>query len=130
MNNSDPPEIKRRDFRAETAYPFWFRKLEEMKNGTDRGGKWRHSYTLNLSAGGALIFTDDDGLKEEDLVEFELVVPGGPVFGIARVVRTILDERQQKQCGVMFVSIASRDKDRIAQVVLNDGLEKRYDEFR
>jgi len=30
----------------------------------------------------------------------------------------------------MFVSIAPRDKDRIAQVVLNDGLEKRYDESR
>jgi len=130
LNNNDQPKVTRRDFRAETAYPFWFRKLETNDGPKGDAAEWHRSYTLNLSAGGALVSSSNENLQQGDLIEFELVVPGGPVFGIAKVVRVVLDGQREEQYAFMFVSIAPRDKDRIAQVVLNDGLEKRYDESR
>lgn len=130
MNNNDQPKVARRDFRAETAYPFWFRKLETNDGPKGDAAEWHRAYTLNLSAGGALVSSSSVDLHQGDLIEFELVVPGGPIFGIAKVVRVVSDGQRGERYAFMFVSIAPKDKDRIARVVLNDGLEKRYDESR
>jgi len=127
LNSDNSSRIQRNDFRAKTNYPFWFRKLD-IESAKSIESPWHHCYTLDLSAGGALISTDLEDLAPGDHIEFELIIPGGPVFGIAKIVRTIEEERE-RQLGLMFVSMAAKDKDRIAQVVLSDGLEKRNNEF-
>ena len=90
---------------------FGFRKLD-IESAKSIESPWHHCYTLDLSAGGgALISTDLEDLAPGDHIEFELIIPGGPVFGIAKIVRTIEEERE-RQLGLMFVSMAAKDKDR------------------
>lgn len=48
------------------------------------------------------------------------------MFGIAKVVRVLDSQEQSDAVGVSFVSVAPRDRDRIARIVLADGLERRH----
>ena len=120
---------KRSYFRAAANYPFWYRKIPQGAAGHQEGD-WQYSSTLNLSAGGAAVPVDFQGLKPGDLIEFELVIPGGPVFGIAEIVRVLTKGNGRAQAAVMFVSVATKDRDRIAQVVLTDGLERHHGEVK
>lgn len=115
---------KRREFRIHSSYAFLYRKLQGEK--PDGSHKWHKTMTLNLSAGGAALFAEDEKLAPGDLLEFQLVIPGGPVFGIAEVVRILDSQGLSDAVGVSFVSMAPRDKDKIARVVLTDGLENRH----
>jgi len=119
---------KRYDFRSDSNYALWYRKIRRVQAA--KSDEWQRSVTLNLSAGGAAISVGHgkgyEKLTPGDLLEFELVMPGGPVFGIARVVR-ILDYRGSSNvAGISFVSVAPQDRDKIAKTVLNDGLENRH----
>lgn len=129
MNNKGDFCQKRSDFRAEGNYPFWYRSIPRGKSENPEND-WQHSSTLNLSAGGAAVSIDTQKLRPGDLMEFELVIPGGPVFGIAKVVRVLARGQHKTQVAVMFVSVAPKDKDRIAQVVLTDGLERRHEKVK
>ncbi len=84
--------------------------------------EWHKSATLNLSAGGAAISLAHRGLVPGELLEFELAIPDGPVFGIAQVLR-LIDDQKEPQAALNFVSVASQDRDKIARAVLTDGLE-------
>lgn len=114
---------RRQDFRSESTYGFTFRKLEQTEPVD--GPEWHKSMTLNLSAGGAAISPAHQKLSSGDLLEFELDIPYGPVFGIAQVVR-LMDGEGECAVALNFVSIASSDKDKIARTVLTDGLENCY----
>lgn len=115
---------KRRDFRSESSYGFLYRKLQDGEVIGD--SDWQKTATINLSAGGAAIFVEGISLAPGDIIEFQLLIPGGPVFGIAEVVRHL--ETQDALCavGVRFVSVAPGDRDKIAKIVLADGLENRH----
>ncbi|MGI6620458.1 MAG: PilZ domain-containing protein [Bacillota bacterium] len=115
---------KRDDFRSDSSYLFFYRTLRE---GEPAGtSEWRKSATLNLSAGGAAIFVDHEKPAPGDLIEFQLVIPGGPVFGIAQVVRILESRGPSDAVGITFVSVAPGDKDKIAKTVLANGLESRH----
>lgn len=91
---------------------------------------WEVSSTIDLSAGGAAFYGGKEGRKVSpgDLLEFQLVIPGKPVFGIARVIRVRDTENEsQPSLAVRFISIEPRDQDRIAKMVLSDGLGKRHE---
>lgn len=115
---------KRHDYRIDSKFPFWHRKFHRASD--TQSDKWQQSVTLNLSAGGAAITMGSEHLVPEDLLEFELIIPGGPVFGIAKVVRILDYESSPKAVGINFISVASKDRDKIARVVLSNGLERRH----
>ncbi|HHT84524.1 MAG: PilZ domain-containing protein [Bacillota bacterium] len=115
---------KRHDFRSDSSYLFLFRKLGEGQ--ATEAHEWHRSSTLNLSAGGAAIFAGNEKLAPGDFIEFQLVIPGGPVFGIAQVVRILDSGGPSDAVGISLVSVAPRDRDRIARIVLADGLENRH----
>ncbi len=129
MNEQSDFTQKRFDFRIEANYPFWYRKITQGAS-EHQEGEWQHSSTLNLSAGGAAVPTDFQGLGPGDLIEFELVIPGGPVFGIAEILRILTQSNGKAQAALTFVSVATKDRDRIAQVVLTDGLERHHGEVK
>lgn len=114
---------KRSDFRTGASYPIWYR---DAQAGGD-AGEWARTVTRDLSGGGALFELVDDGRLSRqagDLLEIQVILPPVPVFAIGRIVRVLRDERGTLCAGVMFVSVAAKDKDRIVRVVLNEGLEK------
>ncbi len=119
---------KRHDYRTEARFPFWYRKLRRPPE--TQGNEWQQSLTLNLSAGGAAITVAGERLVPEELLEFELIIPGGPVFGIAKVVRLLDHESSGDAVGINFVSVATEDRDKIAGIVLSNGLESRHGKIK
>lgn len=123
MTDQSKGPQKRTDFRSGVSYPIWYRDLDE----SGHGGEWARTTTRDLSGGGASFDLADDRRltrKSGDMLEIQVILPPSPVFAIGRVVRVFQDERAHLCAGVMFVSIAPRDKDRIVRVVLNEGLER------
>ncbi|MEX0974433.1 MAG: PilZ domain-containing protein [Bacillota bacterium] len=124
MDQTKEPQ-KRSDFRSGLSYPIWYRDLHEG----GPGGEWARTSTRDLSGGGSSFDLVDGGRLERrtgDMLEIQVILPPTPVFAIGRVVRVFQDERGCLWAGVMFVSIAPKDKDRIVRVVLNEGLERSW----
>lgn len=116
-------EQKRSDFRTNLSYPIWYRDAA----ASGRGADWARTLSLDLSGGGASIeLVDDRRLSRHsaDLLELQVILPPIPVFAIGKIVRVFMDERGVLCAGIMFVSIAPKDKDRIIRAVLNEGLGK------
>lgn len=114
---------KRSDFRTGASYPVWYRDAQTGGNG----GDWARTSSRDLSGGGASFeLVDDARLSRQagDLIEVQVILPPTPVFAIGKIVRVFRDDGGALCAGVMFASIAGRDKDRIVRVVLNEGLEK------
>lgn len=117
---------KRNDFRASSQYPFWYRRCPDGNEEEE----WQRTVTRDLSAGGAAFWLGSAEIHEQDIVEFQLLIPPRPVFGIGEVVRVFEDTGNGKAAAVRFASLESRDKDRIARVVLSDGLEDAHGKSR
>lgn len=137
-NGKTERKEKRNDFRYPASYPFFWRIVssEEEEQSSERS--WERCMTRDLSAGGASFFIDDKGngratqIQPGGLIEFQLVIPRKPVFGIGEIVRVARDEASgEVVVGVKFSSIEPSDRDRIARIVLNEGLgsrlEREYD---
>ncbi len=114
---------KRNNFRSESNYVLYFRRI--CKNEKGKHSEWQRSTTLNISAGGAAIFTETE-VKLDEVLEFELLIPGGPIFGLAKVVRLLDSAGLSNAVGIKFISVASHDQDKIARAVLANGLEGRH----
>jgi c-di-GMP-binding flagellar brake protein YcgR len=116
---------RRDDYRAIVNYPLWYRHVPK-ENRDDV--EWERTMTRDLSAGGAHIWGCLPSLSVGDLLEIQIIIPPRPVFTIAQVVRIMYDEDNRAESfGVAFLSIAQQDRDRIASVVLKDGLGRNYD---
>lgn len=116
---------KRNDFRTGATYPIWYRDAQTGAGGGT--GEWERTTTKDLSGGGASFeLVDDAALRRSvnDLLEVQVILPPAPVFAIGKIARVFRDERGTLCAGIMFVSIAGRDKDRIVRVVLTEGLER------
>lgn len=123
MTDQTKESQKRSDFRSLVSYPIWYRDLKE----TRPDGEWARTSTRDLSGGGASFDLVDDRRLERrtgDVLEVQVILPPTPVFAIAKVVRVFEDDRGYLCAGVMFVSMAPRDKDRIVRIVLSEGLER------
>ena len=114
---------KRSDFRTALSYPIWYRDVRADKPG----GDWARTLTRDLSGGGASFELVDDRRvfrQTGDLLEVQAILPPVPVFAIGKIVRVFRDESGTLFAGVMFASVASKDRDRIVRVVLSEGLER------
>lgn len=118
---------KRVDFRAAARYPLWFRPVTEDIH-EDAG--WHSALTRDLSGGGAAFHAPEAVLTRlgpGNLLEVQLMIPGGPVFAIGRVARISREEGQESLLALEFVSLPAGDKDRIVGIVLSEGLGKCHD---
>lgn len=123
MTDQTRESQKRSDFRSDSAYPIWYRDLRESRPE----GEWARTSTKDLSGGGASFGLVDDRRLERrvgDVLEVQVILPPTPVFAIAKIARVFMDEGGSLCAGVMFVSVASKDKDRIVRAVLSEGLER------
>ncbi|MGE5578679.1 MAG: PilZ domain-containing protein [Bacillota bacterium] len=125
MTDQTRESQKRSDFRSGISYPIWYRDLRN----SGPGGEWARTSTKDLSGGGASFSLVDDRRllrRTGDTLEVQVILPPTPVFAIAKIVRIFQDDDGSLCAGVMFVSVAPKDKDRIVRVVLNEGLEKSW----
>ncbi len=118
---------RRRDFRVPTAYPVQWRRIDEGDEAP-----WERSVTKDLSGGGAAISVSPqvcEGCSVGDILEMQIMLPGGPVLCIGRVLRKFREEESKKSfLATEFVSLTAGDKDRIVRIVLSEGLGKYHDE--
>ncbi|QUL98611.1 MAG: PilZ domain-containing protein [Candidatus Fermentithermobacillus carboniphilus] len=128
MTKSGSHEEKRNDFRAKASYPLWYRVLVSESGTWSPLQDWERTSTIDISAGGAAFYSGSSTLGVGDLVEFQFVVPPRPVFGIGKIVRVVTgDDGKPVSAAMMFLSLEPRDRDRIAQIALHDGLERNDD---
>ncbi|MGL4774121.1 MAG: flagellar brake protein [Clostridium sp.] len=105
-------KIQRRSFvRVDTIEQTYYRVIKE-----DNDGKWNKGLVVDLSGGG-LRFKIKDEVNLSDIVEINLIINDEKLPVKGEIVRIDRTEDKEFMCGINFIDLRERERDKIISKV-------------
>ncbi len=109
----DVKKVQRRDFVRVDLVEYAFYRKESMEPG-----EWKRAMILNLSGGGMRISVQEHFDKDEKIY-ISLYTEDEKILVEGTIVREITKTTKEQVCGVKFINISERTRDKIIQKVFN-----------